>query len=218
LDKATALIKDTREHLADNMGELLTKNFNRANRAMVTMQVLAELEEVIQFRREEQRISAIYSAEFKGRPEFGMELSIGSPVGLMGASALAADALSLSPALGPDVDAYGEYAGLYLDTPGLSSSSSSSNSSSSNSNSNSSSSSSSSSGVVVVGGHASPSWHVRALESRKKALLGKWKKRLLCAPREVRWVHFPIPPCHVCEAVEPLCFHLPFSLHVCQTS
>ena len=31
--------------LADRIGELLTKNYNRANRAMVTMQLLAELEE-----------------------------------------------------------------------------------------------------------------------------------------------------------------------------
>ena len=43
--RAQELIKETRAMLADRIGELLTKNYNRANRAMVTMQLLAELEE-----------------------------------------------------------------------------------------------------------------------------------------------------------------------------
>lgn len=52
--KAQRLISETRDSLADRVGELLTKNYSRANRAMVTMQVLAELEEVIEFKQYEE--------------------------------------------------------------------------------------------------------------------------------------------------------------------
>ena len=67
--KAQRLISETRASLQDRVGELLTKNYSRANRAIVTMQVLAELEEVIEFKQYEETTAmlaesrATYEAE-----------------------------------------------------------------------------------------------------------------------------------------------------------
>ena len=49
--KGSNTINSIRESLADNMSTLLVENYSRANRAMISMQVLAELEEVIEFKK-----------------------------------------------------------------------------------------------------------------------------------------------------------------------
>jgi hypothetical protein len=45
------LISDTRSKLAGSIGSLLSEKYSRAYRAMVTMQVLAEMEEVVDYKR-----------------------------------------------------------------------------------------------------------------------------------------------------------------------
>lgn len=50
-DKADLLIADTRSKLAGSIGSLLSEKYSRAYRAMVTMQVLAEMEEVVDYKR-----------------------------------------------------------------------------------------------------------------------------------------------------------------------
>ena len=54
-DKADALISDTRSKLAGSIGSLLSEKYSRAYRAMVTMQVLAEMEEIVDYKRFEQK-------------------------------------------------------------------------------------------------------------------------------------------------------------------
>jgi len=54
-DKADALISDTRSKLAGSIGSLLSEKYSRAYRAMVTMQVLAEMEEIVDYKRFEEK-------------------------------------------------------------------------------------------------------------------------------------------------------------------
>ena len=64
--KGTDTISSIRESLADHVSVLLVENYSRANCAMVAMQVLAELEEVIEFKKFEEQAKHsrrdIYSA------------------------------------------------------------------------------------------------------------------------------------------------------------
>ena len=48
---ATALITETRSTLADTLGSLMNSSYNRAYHGMVTMQVLSEMEEVIEYKQ-----------------------------------------------------------------------------------------------------------------------------------------------------------------------
>ena len=57
-DKANLLIADTRLKLSSNIGSLLSEKYSRAYRAMVTMQVLAEMEEVVDYKRIVDRVIA----------------------------------------------------------------------------------------------------------------------------------------------------------------
>lgn len=57
-DKADLLIADTRSKLAGSIGSLLSEKYSRAYRAMVTMQVLAEMEEVVDYKRIVDRAAA----------------------------------------------------------------------------------------------------------------------------------------------------------------
>jgi len=50
-DRADDLIEDTRSKLAGGIGALLSEKYPRAYRAMVTMQMLAEMEEVVDYKR-----------------------------------------------------------------------------------------------------------------------------------------------------------------------
>jgi FKBP12-rapamycin complex-associated protein len=50
-DKARAVISDTRSQLSGSIRSLLSESYSRANRAMVTMQVLSEMEEVVDFKQ-----------------------------------------------------------------------------------------------------------------------------------------------------------------------
>ena len=54
-DKAQDLIEDTRSRLAGSIGALLSENYSRAYRAMVSMQVLAEMEEVVEYKQTVER-------------------------------------------------------------------------------------------------------------------------------------------------------------------
>lgn len=58
-DKANLLISDTRSKLAGSIGSLLSEKYSRAYRAMVTMQVLAEMEEVVDYKRAADRAAIV---------------------------------------------------------------------------------------------------------------------------------------------------------------
>jgi serine/threonine-protein kinase mTOR len=49
--RATNLIAETRSALSGSISSLLSESYSRAHRAMITMQILAEMEEVIEFRQ-----------------------------------------------------------------------------------------------------------------------------------------------------------------------
>jgi FKBP12-rapamycin complex-associated protein len=49
-DHARSLITAIRSNLSESVGTLLSENYSRANRAMISMQILAELEEVVEYK------------------------------------------------------------------------------------------------------------------------------------------------------------------------
>lgn len=55
--RAVDLIDDLRDDLSHSIGSLLSENYTRAYRAMMTMQVLAEMEEVVEYKQTVERAS-----------------------------------------------------------------------------------------------------------------------------------------------------------------
>lgn len=55
-DKALSIISTTRDALSGSISSLLSESFNRAYKAMVAMQILAELEEVVDYKKLEERV------------------------------------------------------------------------------------------------------------------------------------------------------------------
>jgi len=55
--KASSLISETRSALSGNFTSLMSESYSRAYRAMVSMQILAELDEVVEFKQLEEKAS-----------------------------------------------------------------------------------------------------------------------------------------------------------------
>lgn len=55
--KASSLISETRSALSGNFTSLMSESYSRAYRAMVSMQILAELDEVVEFKQLEEKVS-----------------------------------------------------------------------------------------------------------------------------------------------------------------
>jgi hypothetical protein len=56
-DKALSVISETRNSLSDSISSLLSESFSRAFRAMVTMQVLSEMEEVVDYKQTVEKVN-----------------------------------------------------------------------------------------------------------------------------------------------------------------
>jgi FKBP12-rapamycin complex-associated protein len=55
--RATSLITETRNAISSSISSLLSESYSRANRAMVTMQILAEMEEVVEYRQYAEKLN-----------------------------------------------------------------------------------------------------------------------------------------------------------------
>jgi FKBP12-rapamycin complex-associated protein len=124
------LVSETREAVASNISSLLSQSYSQAYKSMVTMQILAEMEELIDYK------------EYESRVLFGTTLGPSDVTVTEGF-------LHTSPHLGT-FSALDHYADFYDDDDNMMNS------------------------EILVD-----------LRDKKTKLMGKWRKRLLSAPREV---------------------------------
>ena len=127
---AMLLVSKTREAVASNISSLLSQSYSQAYKSMVTMQILSEMEELIDYK------------EYESRVLFGTTLGPSDVTVTEGF-------LHTSPHLGT-FSALNHYADFYDDEDDMMNS------------------------EILID-----------LRDKKTKLLGKWRKRLLSAPREV---------------------------------